>query len=152
MADEKPPQSLPEEEAKKDTVRINLPPGLTSRAGAPAPPRPRPATPGPADDEAKKETAVMSTPVVTPKPKKDTSRVQVPTAKTPAPEAPRPSVKLKREEPPAPPPQAAAAPPPPKAVKTVAASAPSGADTGLAVGTLVLSLGVVGYLAYVALF
>ena len=39
MADEKP-QQRPEEESKKDTVRINLPPGLASRAEAPAPAAP----------------------------------------------------------------------------------------------------------------
>ena len=49
MADETPQQTSPEEESKqparqeeskKDTVRINLPPGLGGRTGAPSPPTP----------------------------------------------------------------------------------------------------------------
>ena len=36
MADEKPLQEMPGEENKKDTVRINLPPGLTGRPTAPS--------------------------------------------------------------------------------------------------------------------
>ena len=64
------------------------------------PPPPKPKAPGPAvnpEEEAKKETAVMGRPAEAPKPKKDTSRVQVTAAKPATPEAPRPTVKLRRE-------------------------------------------------------
>jgi hypothetical protein len=153
MADEKPLQELPGEENKKDTVRINLPPGLTGRPTAPTgapPPRPAaPKAPTPSDDESKKETAVMGTPVAIPKPKKDTSRVQVSAAKpAPPPETPRPTVKIKRDEAPAAVPPTVAATQP--ATRPVAAAA-SSADAGLSVAAMVLSLGVLGYLAYVAL-
>jgi len=162
MADEQPQQPQPPppaEEAKKDTVRINLPLGLTGgRSPAPAPGGAPPAKlkptgpPGTPDDEAKKETAVMGTPVAAPKPKKDTSRVQVSSAKPAAPELPRPTVKLKRDEAPAavPPTVAATAPAaaPGKVAATVAA--PSGADAALSVGAIVLSLAVLGYLAFLA--
>jgi len=154
MADEKPLQETPGEESKKDTVRINLPPGLTGRptgsGGAPAP-APRPVTPkppGPPEDEAKKETAVMGTPVTAPKPKKDTSRVQVSAAKPAAPETPRPTVKIRRDEgPPAVPPNVAATQP--SAASVIAA--PAGADAGLSLAAMVLSLAVLGYLAFVAM-
>src|ERR1043166_4433076 len=95
MADEKPPQPTPDEESKKDTVRINLPPGLTGRSPAPAPvgapaAKPKPTGPPPApEDESKRTTAVLGTPVATPKPKKDTSRLQVSAAQTAVPEMPR---------------------------------------------------------------
>ena len=161
MADETPQPTSPQEESKKETVRINLPPGLGGRPGAtqPIPPpntgttRLKPAAPaGSTDEEAKKETAVMGTPVGAPKPKKDTSRVQVTATKPPAPEAPRPAVKLKREEPA---PTAATAMPsgaPTKpAPAPVTATAPSAVDTGLAIGTLVLSIAVLVYLAMVAM-
>jgi outer membrane biosynthesis protein TonB len=154
MADEKPVQEPTGEESKKDTVRINLPPGLTGRptgsSGAPTP-APRPATPKPPaapEDEAKKETAVMGTPITAPKPKKDTSRVQVSAAKPAAPETPRPTVKLKRDDaPPAVPPTVAATAP----SAGPAAAAPSSADSGLLVAAMVLSLAVLGYLAFVAM-
>jgi hypothetical protein len=154
MADEKPVPSIPEEESKKDTVRINLPPGLTGRpttpSGAP-PPAARPVAPKPpasTDDEAKKETAVMGTPLTAPKPKKDTSRVSVSAAKPAPPETPRPTVKLKRDEGPvAIPPSVAATQP----AAAVAIAAPSGADAGLSLAAMVLSLGVLGYLAFVAM-
>jgi hypothetical protein len=149
MADEKPEQIKPEEESKKDTVRINLPPGLAGRG---APPSVKPAAPkspaGPppsAEDEAKKETAVMGKPAVTPKPKSDTSRVQVSSAKPTIPETPRPTVKLRREEPAAPAPAAAMAPQPVHA--PAAAAAPSGADVGLSLAAMVLSVAVLVYLA-----
>src|SRR2546427_13309729 len=130
MADEKP-QSAPEEESKKDTVRINLPPGLTGRPSAP-PPAAKPAAtrpPAAPEDESKKETSVMGTPVTTPKPKKDTSRVQVSAAKPAVPETPRPTVKLKREEVgPAP-----AAPQMAPVSVPARAEAPSGAGVGMSV-------------------
>jgi len=171
------------EESKKDTVRINLPPGLTARGAPPPPtavppPPPKPRAPGPPvnpEEEAKKETAVMGRPTEAPKPKKDTSRVQVTAAKPAAPEAPRPAVKLRREEEgvvppaPAPPPPGipvpaappAAAPtapglkppptgrviPPPRPV--AAAAGPTAVDLVLSMLALVLSLAVAGYLAYI---
>jgi len=154
MADEKPLQETPGEESKKDTVRINLPPGLTGRptgpSGAPTPAaKPvAPKPPGPPEDEAKKETAVMGTPVTAPKPKKDTSRVQVSAAKPATPETPRPTVKIRRDEgPPAVPPTVAATQPSAAPVAVVS----SGADSGLSLAAMVLSLAVLGYLAFVAM-
>ncbi len=157
MADDKPPIG-PEEESKKDTVRINLPPGLTGRNPATQPitappvPKPKAAAPAPpaADEEAKKETAVMGRPVTETKPKSDTSRVQVAGAKPAVPETPRPTVKLRREEEPAA--GAPAGAPAPEAAPAVAAMAAVGApasalDAALAVGAMVLSLAVLGYLA-----
>jgi hypothetical protein len=140
MADEKP-ELNPSDESKKDTVRINLPPGLAGKAAAPATGmaptvklRPSPAPAAAPEEEAKKETAVMGMPVAVPQPKKDTSRVAVPAAKPagpvaakPAvPEVPRPTVKLKREE-------APVAPPPPaaKPVEPVPAPQPAGAQTSI---------------------
>jgi len=162
MADEKP--IIPGEESKKDTVRINLPPGLTGRSTGPAgatPPTTAPAARAPSapaapEEEAKKETAVIARPTEAPKPKRDTSRVQVAAAKPITAETPRPTVKLRREdEAPAPPAPAAAAPAAraatrPAAVPAAAAAAPSGMDAGLSLAALVLSLAVVGYLAFVA--
>ncbi|HUK81364.1 MAG TPA: hypothetical protein VLZ12_01910 [Verrucomicrobiae bacterium] len=155
MADEQPQQPAPAEESKKDTVRINLPPGLTGRTSAPPPAGAPPAKlkptgpPGTPDDEAKKETAVMGMPVAAPKPKKDTSRVQVSAAKPAVPEAPRPTVKLKRDEAPAAvPPTVAATTAKAAAAKAPVAAATSAADAGLAVGAILLSIAVLGYLAY----
>ncbi len=156
MADEKPQQNAPEEESKKDTVRINLPPGLTGRpstsiGGTPPAAKVKPPTPTgpPADeDESKKSTAMMGTPVTTPKPKKDTSRVQVSAAKPAVPEMPRPTVKLKREEA-APVPAAVAVSAPVVAAARAATS--SGSDVGLSLAAMVLSLAVLGYLAVVAM-
>jgi outer membrane biosynthesis protein TonB len=154
MADEKPEPVKPEEESKKDTVRINLPPGLTGRASptgpTSAPPaKPKPVTPPDSpEDEAKRETAVMGKPAVTPKPKSDTSRVQVASAKPAVPETPRPSVKLRRE------PEAVAgamAAAGPAAQPAMAAAAPSGAETGLAVAAMILSVAVLAYLAVLAM-
>jgi hypothetical protein len=154
MADEKPEQERPPEEAKKDTVRINLPPGLTGRSpsGPSAPPAPKPAAPKPAaspEEEAKKETAVLGRPAEAPKPKTDTSRVQVVSAKPSPAAAQRPAVKLRRDEP-------AAAPAPAAAVAPTASHAPasaaSGADVGLSVVAMILSLGVAGYLAFLTFF
>ncbi len=155
MADEKPPQSASDDESKKDTVRINLPPGLTARTAAPAPGGPatvklKPAAPaGSPEEEAKKETAVMGKPVTAPKPKSDTSRVQVTSAKPAPPEMPRPTVKLRAPEAPAVAPSAAAGPLPTPAAAPFApavAAEPSGAEAGLAVGAMVLSIAVLVYL------
>jgi hypothetical protein len=154
MADEKPLQETPGEESKKDTVRINLPPGLTGRPTTPSgtsTPAPRPAAakpPAPPEDEAKKETAVMGNPITAPKPKKDTSRVQVSAAKPAPPETPRPTVKLKRDEGPVAVSPTVAATMPSAGPATAAVS---GADAGLSLAAMVLSLGVLGYLAFVAM-
>jgi hypothetical protein len=161
MADEHPEQKRPEEESKKDTVRINLPPGLTGRGGpstgAP-PPIAKPKAPGaPAnpEEEAKKETAVMARPTEAPKPKKDTSRVQVVAAKPIIAGAPRPTIKLQHEDEAHAAPGAAAVAPPGaapagKPVRPVSAGAPDGANAGLSIAAIVLSLAVAGYLAYIA--
>jgi len=156
MADEI--QGRPPEESKKDTVRINLPPGLAGRGAPPAGPTPPPGakiipTPAPTtsspEEEAKKETAVLGRPVEAPKPKKDTSRVQVVAARPSS-----PSVKLRRDEPaPAAPAAAtavASAPSAPPPSPVMMASAPSGAETGLALAAMVLSIAVAGYLAWIA--
>jgi hypothetical protein len=160
MADQIPEQSRPAEESKKDTVRINLPPGLTGRGAAPGGPAPPPgariiSTPSPAtaspEEEAKKETAVLGRAMEAPKPKKDTSRVQVTTPKPASPEAQRPGVKLRRDEPapasgpsPAGGPAAAA----PARMAPMAAAAPSGANAGLSVVAMILSIVLAGYLAW----
>jgi len=161
MADENPIK--PGEESKKDTVRINLPPGITGRSSGVTPPpsapvqRP-PSAPANPEEEAKKETSVMGRPAEAPKPKKDTSRVQVAAAKPITPEAPRPTVKLRREDEAPVPAAPAAAPgtaPAGKAARPVAASvaaAPGGMDSALSLVAIVLSIAVAGYLAFVALF
>ncbi len=153
MADEKPEQINPEEESKKDTVRINLPPGLTGRGG-PTPPTGAPVAkaqpkPGPVslEDEAKRETAVMGKPSTAPKVKSDTSRVQVSAAKPTVPETPRPTVKLRRDETAPVTVPAGAAP----AHPAMAAAGPSGAEAGLAVVAMVLSVAVLVYLAWLTL-
>jgi hypothetical protein len=165
MADENLEQKRPEEESKKDTVRINLPPGLTGRGapgtGAPPPaakPKP-PGSPASPEEEAKKETAVMGRPTEAPKPKKDTSRVQVVAAKPITADAARPTVKLRREDEAHPATEAAATPgaaPGAKGAKPVArptpvgAGAPSGAEAVFSILAIVLTLAVAGYLAYIA--
>jgi hypothetical protein len=160
MADETPQQTSPQEESKKDTVRINLPPGVGGRTGAPPPGSPtnsattrlKPAgATGSTDDEAKKETSVMGMPVTAPKPKKDTSRVQVATAKPGPPEPSRPIMRLKQEERPLPPtPVSAPAAPGSPASAHAAAAVTSAADAGLAIGAIVLSVAVLVYLTMVA--
>jgi hypothetical protein len=189
MPDNKP-MPPKDEESKKDTVRINLPPSVTGKppqkpgsatqpvGGSdvtqplvpPGPPPARPvmpdvtqpitppgttqplAAPGAPSDEAKKETAIMGKPPATAVPKADTSRVTVSSSTSPtvAPESPRPTVKLRREtEVPAaataPAPETAPAPKPPGPSTSVVTS---GVDAGLALAAMVLSLAVVGYLAY----
>lgn len=160
MADEIPEQNRPQEESKKDTVRINLPPGLSGRGAPPSVTPPpgvplRPTAPGVnPQDEAKKETAVMGRPVEAPKPKKDTSRVQVSAAKPAAPEA-RPSVKLRREDEATPVPAAGSAPAtatkgPAQAPARAPAYASDGPGAGLSLVAMVLSIAVAGFLAFVA--
>ena len=154
MADETPEQR-PAEELKKDTVRINLPPGLTGRSATPSITHPTPAPsnrpPGPPvspEEEAKKETSVMGRPAEAPKPKKDTSRVQVTAAKPVAAESPRPTVKLQRD--PAPAPAAAGIPAAAPAAARVTAGTSDGGGGALSLVAMVLSLAVAGYLAYLA--
>jgi hypothetical protein len=154
MADQ---EQRPPEEMKKDTVRINLPPGLTGRSATPSisPPtsapslRPPSGSPGAPEEEAKKETSVMGRPAEAPKPKKDTSRVQVTAAKPAVPESPRPTVKLQQATP-ASAPATASSP----AAAPVAARATAGASDGgggaLSLVAMVLSLAVAGFLAYLA--
>jgi hypothetical protein len=120
-----------------------------------AKPKP-PGAPASPEEEAKKETAVMGRPIEAPKPKKDTSRVQVVAAKPIVAGAARPSIKLQHEDETPPAPEAAAAGPAGKGAKPVArpapvaAGAPSGAEAGLSIAAIVLSLAVAGYLAYIA--
>ena len=152
-------QGRPAEESKKDTVRINLPPGLAGRGAPPTGPTPPPGskiipTPAPAaaspEEEAKKETAVLGRPVDAPKPKKDTSRVQVVAARP----GPVGGVKLRRDEP-APAAAIASATAstpsaPAPSPMMMAAPASTGGDSGLAIAAMVLSIAVAGYLAWIA--
>ena len=108
---------------------------------------------GISEDESKKETAVMGKPAVAPKPKSDTSRVQVAAAKPAVPEMPRPTVKLRREEPAAAASAAQAAAPAPSMSApqpVMVAAGPSGLDVGLSVFAMVLSLAVLAYVVIVA--
>lgn len=153
MADETPEQR-PAEELKKDTVRINLPPGLTGRGATPriTPPTPAPSNrpPGPPvspEEEAKKETAVMGRPAEAPKPKKDTSRVQVTAAKPAMAESPRPTVKLRQDAAPATAGTSAAAAP---AARPAMAGVSDGGGGALSLVAMVLSIAVAGYLAFLA--
>lgn len=152
MADEIPEQR-PAEELKKDTVRINLPPGLTGRSATPSitPPtpapsnRPPPPPSGSPEEEAKKETSVMGRPAEAPKPKKDTARVQVTAAKPAAPETPRPTVKLTKDPGPVTTGTPIAASPAVAPARVVVSDGGGGA---LALVAMVLSLAVAGYLAF----
>ena len=170
MADEQPVQNIPLDDEKRDTVRINLPQGMPGKPPAMPTPTVRlraPGTPPMATPTAehKKATAAISAPAAPAKPKKDTSqvapavadsattnpkkdtaRVQMPAAKPSAPEMPRPTVRLKREEPPAPAPVSA---PISAAAPVVIEAAPStigGIDVGLAVAAMLVALAVAGYL------
>ena len=164
MADENLEPKRPEEESKKDTVRINLPPGLTGRggpgSGAPpsaAKPKP-PGTPVSSEEEAKKETTVMPRPTEAPKPKKDTSRVQVVSAKPIGTDAGRPAVKLRREDEAVPEPSGPAVAGTPAGKAAVrgpspayaAAGAPGTGESAMSVVAIILSVAVAGYLAYIA--
>jgi hypothetical protein len=152
MADENPEQIRPEEDSKKDTVRINLPPGLTGRSSGPiGAPAGKPAPPGTPIDESKRTTAIMGRSGEAPKPKQDTSRVQVAAAKPGAPETPRPTMKLRQEEGiPAPAPTAARTPAAAARTAPAVAAAPSGAETALSLAAMVLSIAVAAYLAMLA--
>jgi len=150
MAEPTNPAPVPDDESKKDTVRINLPPGLTAKgATSPAPGGPatvklKPAAAETSDEEAKKETAVMGRPAATPRPKSDTSRVQV-AAQPGTPETPRPTVKLRQAEAPAPAP-APAAPQPIAGPVPVAAAPSSALDGVLALVAMVAAIAVAAYL------
>jgi hypothetical protein len=100
---------------------------------------------GSSEDDAKKETAVMGRPAEAPKPKSDTSRVQVTAARPVQPETPRPTVKLKQPE--ASPAAAPSATPAAAPVAAAVAAEPSGAQGGLALVAMVLSVAVAIYLA-----
>jgi hypothetical protein len=158
MADQDPEQTRPEEESKKDTVRINLPHGLAGRGSAPsvptAAPAPKPTAAVPAfgpEEEAKKETAIMGRPAEVPKPKQETSRVQVAASKPAVPETPRPTVKLRQEEAiPAPAPAAAKTPGAAAPASRAATAAPSGAAVALSLAAVVLSIVMAAYLAMLA--
>ncbi len=91
----------------------------------------------------------MGRPVEAPKPKKDTSRVQVTAAKPVTPESPRPTVKLQQATPA---PAAAGIPAATSAAAParVAASGDSGGGGALSLVAMVLSLVVAGALAYLA--
>ena len=155
MADETSDQRPPEE-MKKDTVRINLPPGLTGRSATPSitPPNPAPSLrppsgpPGSPEEEAKKEPSVMGRPAEAPKPKKDTSRVQVTAAKPVTPESPRPTVKLQQATPV--PAGAAGIPAAVPVAVPARATASDGGGGALSLVAMVLSLAVAGFLAYLA--
>jgi hypothetical protein len=91
----------------------------------------------------------MGRPAEAPKPKKDTSRVQVTAAKPVAPESPRPIVKLRQEAPPAP---ATAGTPAaaPAAARVTAGASSDGGGGALSLVAMVLSIAVAGYLAFLA--
>ena len=158
MADQNPEQTRPEEESKKDTVRINLPHGLAGRSSAPGVPTGAPGSKSiPAvptigsEEEAKKETAILGRPAEVPKPKQETSRVQVAASKPAVPETPRPTVKLRQEEAiPAPAPAAAKGPVAAASHSRPATATPSGAAVGLSLVALVLSIVMAAYLAMLA--
>jgi hypothetical protein len=88
----------------------------------------------------------MGRPAEAPKPKKDTSRVQVTAAKPVAAESPRPTVKLQRD----PAPAAAGIPAAAPAAARVTAGTSDGGGGALSLVAMVLSLAVAGYLAYLA--
>jgi hypothetical protein len=155
MADENSDQTRPEEESKKDTVRINLPHGLAGRSSAPVGPSvasgPKSTSAAGSEEEAKKETAILGRPAEAPKPKQETSRVQVAASKPAVPETPRPTVKLRQEEAtPAPAPASAKAPAATASPSRAATAAPSGAAVGLSLIAVVLSIVMAAYLAMLA--
>lgn len=94
MAD---PTIIPDDESKKDTVRINLPPGVMGQSATAKPvaeDQSKRDTAAIGAEQAKKETAMMGMPAEA---KKDTSRVAVPAAKPTIADMPRPTVRLRRE-------------------------------------------------------
>lgn len=91
MAD---PNTVPNGESKKDTVRINLPAGTAPAGGKKPEEQAKRDTSAMAADQAKKETAMMGMPS---EPKKETSRVAVPATKPVVTDMPRPTVRLRRE-------------------------------------------------------
>ena len=158
MADEKPVPS--QEDSKRDTVRINLPPtgpGGTPSTGGPSTVKLKTVSVSGTTQtpEEKEATVIIGRPTAPGgKPKADTSQVEVAGAKPTTPETPRPTVKLRREARPSPTPAPAPATPStakatPAPVSAIAA-APSGMDTGMAIAAMVLAIAVTAYLAYVA--
>jgi len=134
MAEEKPVQQpKPEEESKKDTVRINLPPGMTDR-----PPVPTVKIKTGSEDGMK--TGVAKTPSV-PNPK-----VEVAAAKPTIPEMPRPTVKLRQPDAPVSVPATTA---PVRAATPVVMEC--GGNSGMIVAAMALSILVLAYLAVLAL-
>jgi hypothetical protein len=87
------PTNNPNDESKKDTVRINLPPGAMAQAAAAKQDATKRDTSAITGDPAKKETAMMGSPAAA---KKETSRVAVPVTSV-ASDMPRPTVRLRRE-------------------------------------------------------
>ena len=156
MADEKPVPS--QEDSKRDTVRINLPPtgpGGTPSTGGPSTVKLKTVSVSGTTQtpEEKEATVIIGRPTAPGgKPKADTSQVEVAGAKPTTPETPRPTVKLRREARPSPAPAPAtpstakATPAPVSAI----AAAPNGMDTGMAIAAMALAVAVTAYLAYVA--
>jgi hypothetical protein len=149
MADEKPIPS--QEDSKKDTVRINLPPSThvgTAPPGGPATVKLNLTSTGAPiqTPEEKEATAIIGRPPAVGKPKTDTSQVDMGGAKRTVAPTPRAAVKLRREAEPA---AATTAAPAPTAAPEFAV-APSGPETGLSVAAMVLAIAVTAYLAYVA--
>ncbi|MGD0017410.1 MAG: hypothetical protein ABSC38_07855 [Verrucomicrobiia bacterium] len=160
MADEKPVPS--QEDSKRDTVRINLPPtgpGGVPSAGGPSTVKLKTISVGGTTQtsEEKEATVIISRPTAPGvKPKSDTSHVEVAGAKPTTPATPRPTLKLRREDGPAPTPEPAPATPstakatPAPAPVSAIAAAPSGMDNIMAIVAMVLAVAVTAYLAYVA--
>ncbi len=146
-----------QQDINKETVRINLPPGLTGKS-SPVPPPSQSATTkiriGPTEgtspvDDAKRETSVLEKTTVVPKPKADTAKVNVSSAKPITPEMPRPTVKLRRDPEPTPSPSISARSSTP-AEPVATESSLSGVDIALNIVAMVMSLAVLAYLATVA--
>ena len=149
MADEKPVP--PQEDYKKDTVRINLPPATpvgTAPPGGPVTVKLNLASTGAPiqTSEEKEATAIIGKTPSVGKQKVDTSRVDVTGANQAVPATSRPAVKLRRET------EAAAATSTAPATGPTAAPGvvvPSGMENGLALAAMVLAVAVAAYLVYV---
>jgi len=151
MADEKPVP--PQEDSKKDTVRINLPTAArvgTAPPGGPATVKLNVASTGAPSHfpEEKEATAIIGRPPAPGKPKTDTSQVDVAGGKRSAPAPVRPTVKLRREAEPAAP--MAAGAPTMAAPEEVVVAESGGPETSMALAAMALALAVTAYLAYVA--
>jgi len=153
MADEK--SIPPQEDSKKDTVRINLPPVThigTAPPGGPATVKlSLSPTGGPIQTPEEKEaTAIIGKTPPIARVKADTSQVDMGVGKRPVAPTPRPTVKLRRE------PEPVAAAPAVDATASVAApgvvSESGDSENGLAIAAMALALVVMAYLAYVVVF